>query len=203
MRDLLPRLDQLRARQPSLFGSRGHQWRRTPATEAAVVAFEQRYGVRLPDEFRRFLLTVTDGGVGPGYGLFALQRSPGDDLAEDLSLLSRPFDPDEYFALAAPDYPEDDTDDALEARDAELEVYWRHLPGTMNLCHYGCAIRASLVVTGPLAGAVVVDVRSAEEGVHPFSAAAFGDLHRHGASSEDRRPLGFEAWYRHWIEANG
>lgn len=58
-------LDLLRGGRPDLFGARGHRWHRVPATEARVAAFEQRHGVRLPDAFRRFLLKVTDSGLGP------------------------------------------------------------------------------------------------------------------------------------------
>jgi hypothetical protein len=43
------------------------------------------------------------------------------------------------------------SDEDEEAHDAAMNVYWREVPGTMTLCHYGRAIRAQLVVTGALA----------------------------------------------------
>jgi len=63
-------------------------WLRPPLDESEIAAFERKFGVRLPEHYRRFLHDVGDGGVGPGlYGLPSL-REP---VRADYSRLSRPF----------------------------------------------------------------------------------------------------------------
>ncbi len=179
MRDLIERLDELRARDPrfTLFGASTHRYRVEPATEREIVAFERTHGARLPDVFHTFLREVTNGGAGPGYGLFALDRDDDDDVAEDLALLAEPFDHDTFFALPPP--PEDPFADE-EAYEAATLVYWRNMPGTLTLSHFGCALRAYLVITGERAGEVVFDRRTEFAGVHPL-----GD---------------FISWYRGWLD---
>lgn len=202
VRDLLERLAALRARDPGLqvFGAGAHRYGARPADELAVARFEQRHGVRLPRSFRQLVLGVTDGGAGPGYGLFALERGPDDDVAEDLAQLGTPFDHDAYFNLEPPDVDPDEDEAAYEAA---MNEYWRELPGTMTLCHYGCAIRAQLVVTGALAGQVIIDQRCDQAGVYPFTRATGG---RYNAwdrpPDDDRAPLDVLAWYRDWLDAN-
>lgn len=54
-----------------------------PMTEEEVAAFEQKNGIRLPEDYRRFITTVAAGGSQPFYGLL----SPG----EEDSAPERPF----------------------------------------------------------------------------------------------------------------
>jgi hypothetical protein len=44
---------------------------------------EARYGLSLPGEYRSFLLEVGDGGAGPFYGIFRLDRSDPPDPCDD------------------------------------------------------------------------------------------------------------------------
>lgn len=46
-------------------------------TETQVAEFEHEYGVKLPEDYREFLLRIGNGGPGPGYGLMTLE-SPFD-----------------------------------------------------------------------------------------------------------------------------
>jgi hypothetical protein len=201
MRDILERLAELRDRDRELtvFGARAHKYQTHPALPATIVAFERAHGARLPDAFRAFLLEVTDGGAGPGYGLFSLERSPGDDVAEDLALLAQPFESEVYFSLEAPDPDAAEDEDAHEAAMSE---YWREMPGTMTLCHYGCALRAQLVVTGPLAGMVVFDARADMAGVRPFGSKQREWNGWKVPLADDPTSLDLLAWYRDWIDAS-
>lgn len=55
------------------FGAAGHRYELAPPLALnRVEGFESQYGVRLPDSYREFLLTVGDGGGGPGYGIYNL-----------------------------------------------------------------------------------------------------------------------------------
>lgn len=69
---LLAKLDRLRAADPAYLvtGASDHRYRFGPKASEAWVAFaEGRYDIRLPDQFRRFLLEVGNGGCGPWHGL--------------------------------------------------------------------------------------------------------------------------------------
>lgn len=57
-----------------LIGSRTHKYELgTCLTEPELGALESSYGVELPTEYRLFVLNVSNGGVGPGYGLEPLR----------------------------------------------------------------------------------------------------------------------------------
>jgi hypothetical protein len=184
-----------------VFGAGSHGYSLKPASPEALLAFESRWRVRLPEVFRSFVCEVTDGGAGPGYGLFALARVKGDDVDENLELLAQPFD-EAFLTALAPDLdPEDDE----EAHDAAMDVYWRPIPGTMTLCHYGCAIRAQLIATGRLAGQVLLDRRCDAEGIGValFNRAAHGAWNGYGRPRErDATSLDFAAWYEDWLQTS-
>ena len=97
---------------------------------------------------------------------------------------------------------EDAIGDADEARELAEEqfnsseqssecenAYWSAaIPsGAIPLCHYGCAARDWLVVTGQEAGNVWHDARAEHHGVYPVESAG-------------RRRTTFSEWYLHWIE---
>ncbi|MDQ8705209.1 SMI1/KNR4 family protein [Streptomyces sp. LHD-70] len=64
------------------FGADTHRYALSAAPgEAEVRAFEEAHGVRLPLEYRSFVVDVGDGPAGPGHGLMplALARPGADD----------------------------------------------------------------------------------------------------------------------------
>lgn len=78
---LLKKLDRLRAADPAFLvtGASDHRYRVGPCAPEAWIAFaEGRYGIRLPDQFRRFLLEVGNGGCGPWHGLQRFGYLPAD-----------------------------------------------------------------------------------------------------------------------------
>ncbi len=80
------RLEVLRRADPGLtrFGAEAHQYLlNQPLTPSEVTAFEARYGLSLPGEYRSFLLEVGDGGAGPFYGIFRLDHSDLPDWCDD------------------------------------------------------------------------------------------------------------------------
>ena len=54
------------AHQRGVFGADLHEYKLRPrANEPDVGAFERRYSLRLPDDYRRFLTEVGNGGARP------------------------------------------------------------------------------------------------------------------------------------------
>ena len=69
---ILKLLEQAKAKDPDLmrFGAYSHKYKLSaPASEETIQKFEEQEGIRLPEEYRDFLLFVGNGGAGPYYGL--------------------------------------------------------------------------------------------------------------------------------------
>src|SRR5262245_58003121 len=74
---ILAKLEQARSEQRHCFGSETHQFRlNPPLPEAEVTAFEAKHGIRLPEDYRQFLIHAGNGGAGPYYGLMPLEQPP-------------------------------------------------------------------------------------------------------------------------------
>lgn len=194
----------------AVFGFAGHGFdladRLTPGELAELEAW---LGIRLPEEYRGFLLEVGAGGAGPCYGVFTVARDPGGfwrwhgDGAEmiTLSRLAEPFPrthphPEAVAALAAEEPATGDFADidaflgahgAWDLTMEKLEFHEDRTVGALCLCHRGCALRQWLVVSGPEAGRMWDDVRVDEEDMHP-------------ATGADGGPVGFARWYLDWLE---
>ncbi|URM90722.1 SMI1/KNR4 family protein [Streptomyces sp. MRC013] len=174
-----------------------------PLTEAEVADLEEYCGVRLPEEYRDFLLHVGAGGAGPAYGVFPVRR--GEDGAwewegdgGDMTLarrLAEPF-PVERVAPGVldalvderPDEEEYDDEDAFEAaNDAWEERMGAVLRtdeitvGAICLSTVGCAQRQWLVVSGPERGTMWDDPRCDDADLEPMGTT-------------------FAGWYLNWLE---
>ncbi|MDI6096999.1 SMI1/KNR4 family protein [Actinoplanes sp. NEAU-A12] len=129
-----------------------------PLTPDHVEGFESRYGVRLPDSYREFLLTVGDGGAGPGYGIYnldgpAMQQPHIDDWCRLDGFLATPFPHQAYWN----DNADDDYEDPWQAA------------GALPIGTLGCTMDMVLVVTGAARGQVWMDDRGADGGLTPQS----------------------------------
>ncbi|MCP2336923.1 SMI1/KNR4 family protein [Actinomadura rupiterrae] len=192
-----------------VFGARGHRFvLMEPLTEPELADLEAQLGVRLPEDYRDFLLQVGAGGAGPCYGVFPVQKKDGlwawagdgADLA-DLARTAEPF-PVEGPAQADIDALHDECpdeeafdgidgfDEAYEAWDARLaDLLWNpdRTVGAIVLCHQGCAQRLWLVVSGPEAGHMWTDYRVDDQDLAPMV----------GPQGE---PVTFFAWYMDWLD---
>ena len=205
---ILESLQQLRAAgsAPKVFGSETHGFKlNAPLTEEAVTQFESGHGVRLPEDYRGFLIRVGNGGAGPAYGMFRLlEMDDGHGTCRwrenngFVGILSQPFPHTEAWndLTNKPHFEEADIvneadeDEKMAKIDAwEENHYWnsRHVNGAIPICHLGCAIRQWLVITGDEAGHVWNDQRVGEKGLSPVQ---FG-VHKR---------VSFLQWYRSWLE---
>lgn len=192
-----------------VFGALGHKWvLEDPLTQGELAELEAQIGVRLPEEYRGFLLHVGAGGAGPAYGLFPVRRvqgrwrweGDGADLA-DLSRLAEPFpdqgpDPDLVNDVLAQRPEEEDFDDiedfddAIEAWDERWEAVMfapERTAGAIVISHLGCAQREWLIISGSHRGTIWSDCRVDDVDLAPL-------LH------EDGTPVRFARWYTDWLE---
>ncbi|WAU78471.1 SMI1/KNR4 family protein (plasmid) [Streptomyces sp. Qhu-G9] len=192
-----------------VFGSLGHQWAlEEPLTHDGLAELEAQIGVRLPEEYRTFLLHVAAGGAGPAYGLFPVRcvqgrwrwEGDGSDLA-DLSLLAEPFpeqgpDPKTRDELLA-QRPEEENFDEIEEFDDAIEAWdekWDALmfapertAGAIVVSHRGCALREWLVISGSHRGTIWSDGRADDIDLEPLL-------------DDGGNPMTFSRWYTDWLE---
>ena len=206
---ILQRLQELDRHDPQrkLFGANSHQYRlHPPVAHSDVAAFEAKYNVTLPDDYRVFITEIGNGGAGPYYGLFPFGEHDDNadgtrpwqdgDLVGDLSAAfvhADAWNVPQSFWEKSPDVGADtspDDEDVLwEAWDEELkEHYWNPtvMNGAIPLCHRGCALRQWLVIKGPQRGFVWNDDRADEAGVYPLR-------------DDQGRQLTFADWYMAWL----
>jgi HEAT repeat protein len=142
-------------------------------TEAAVSAFESRHGIRLPEDYRCFLLEAGGSGAGPYYGILPLER------ALDLATTVSGNVSDDYLAKPFPLFPgmpaEEDWHETLHiSRDEQFQ-------GSIAIAHQGCSYYCLLVVSGPFRGRVVY---ICEDGGTPYFV----------------RSPDFLTWYERWLD---
>jgi hypothetical protein len=142
-----------------------------PASLGEVEFFEARSQVRLPEEYRRFLLEIGDGGGGPPeYGLMKLGQVPKDrgaDAGEALEHLHRPFPLTRHWVWEGDEDPKEELRQALNH-------------GRLHLGTDGCGMYWILIVTGPERGQVWL---TADVGIQPCA---------------PRRD--FLSWYEYWLD---
>ena len=151
-----------------VFGADGHQYHlNPPVSEAEVLAFEQKYGVQLPECYRAFMLTIGDAKAkksdfiaGPYFGLYAFGTSVDSLLYEKIETylkapcnLSPDMTQEEWETLSDPllfsEEEEEDDDDKYFAERAKV------FGGLLPLGSQGCTYEHALVLNGKYAGRVV------------------------------------------------
>lgn len=176
------KLSQARAADKDLevFGASSHKYHlNPPVSEAEVLAFEKKYGVRLPECYRAFMLTIGDANAqkletmaGPYYGLSAFGTQVDDLLYEGSEIylkapcaLSPDMTKEEWEALSDPllmseeddeDFEEDEEEGyVIEVEDNYIEECGKVFGGLLPLGSQGCTYYHALVLNGKYAGRVV------------------------------------------------
>jgi uncharacterized protein (TIGR02996 family) len=169
------KLDSLRQADPEfdVFGSDRHRYQvGSPIAEQNLIAFEKSVGVRLPEEYRCFLIQVGNGGAGPDYGLYSLSLSWRD---LDTRTMKQPFPISTRRARAIL---------TRQRKGSSRPQVDSPLPGCLELSDAGCGIVGFLVVTGEQRGTVWYG------GADPLAPVA--DL--------DGQQLGFLGWSEGWLD---
>ena len=72
---ILDKLAAVREKGLSCFGSDHHEFQlNAPLEESAIVEFESKHGIQLPPDYRAFLKYAGNGGAGPYYGIYPLNK---------------------------------------------------------------------------------------------------------------------------------
>lgn len=184
-----------------VFGAASHGYRvNPPLSEEEIIAFEAQHKVKLPEDYRQFLMRVGNGEAGADYGVFPLGKmddgfrlAPWGDFVGDLS---KPFPHTQAWndlTGEPPDFegeldsPEED--EYWEQQEAFDEIYWNpsNMNGAIPICHLGCALRLWLVVNGPEKGNIWQDNRADQGGIEPLQTAT-------------QKRVTFFEWYRAWLD---
>lgn len=108
-----------------------------PLSEEAVAAYEEKNGIRLPEDYKRFITTTASAGTQPFYGLYGL---PADSsVCEDGDAdVKKPF----LFTVRSPlrieELSEEEYDRLFEGEGADT--------GYLFLCHEGCGMYSILII---------------------------------------------------------
>jgi hypothetical protein len=161
-----------------------------PLTPQRLAQLELELGVRLPGEYRSFLLVLGSAGPGPDYGLAGPdQWAMPDELPEDTATVTT-VDGRTFTAGTGPRPRLAGEPDP--ARPFPLTAAWRvddplplydggHLyDGCLHLNDIGCGYSTFLVVTGPQRGTVWVDYSAGDGDIAPAG--------------------GFLDWYGRWLD---
>jgi len=162
-----------------MFGFKGHNMKLHPVIrEIELLDLEQRYQVRFPDDYREFLLSIGNGGAGPGYGMESVQSGISYErevTPEDI--LTMPFEHKlPYNPLNDPNWSEIYAlDEDRTTTDEEWELLRQYMTaGTVVICHEGCGYLHRLVVTGPDRGNVWMDGDVSNQGFIPMEVDFLG-----------------------------
>jgi len=129
--------------EPEAFGTAKHRFvLKPPLSVEAVVAFETRYGVEVPEAYRTFLTRLGAGGAGPYYGILGLDGADEPGFDEPLERI-----------LQAP----------CMVRPAMADGWTDELPadvlspfqGMLCIMDQGCTYYGSICLNGPFRGRVV------------------------------------------------
>ena len=142
VRQIYKLLEQAKAKDSGqeVFGADSHKYRLAPpAGEEALQAFELKYGIRLPEEYRNFLVLAGDGGAGPYYGIYGLGALE-QELKSDQN----------YHLLAEPElYPK------MSDEDWDNAAKGQPFAGILPIGSQGCTLMTGLMLRGPYSGQVV------------------------------------------------
>ena len=188
IRDKLTELRKL-DRSYTLFGASSHRYQLgSPLMEADVAKHERRLGLPLPAEYRDFVMEVGHGGAGPFYGLFPLDGSDPEDIT-NLEKTRKPFRWAEPFNPVEWENPRAEGDVWLDedVNEGEKPDVFLIVPGALYICHYGCALRFFLIISGLGLGEVWMDRQADNEGLLP-------------ECGEDGHRLTFLQWYERWLD---
>jgi hypothetical protein len=142
-------------------GIRKHRFRlEPPLPDAEVGAFEERYGISLPPEYRDFITSVGSSGAGPYYGLLPLAQGTEHLNCDTEAICKRKLGAASPLSdkVYQPDWKIGQDDWLVEVGGANWRERqfgpesWDPFQGSMAICDQGCTYYTVLVLNGPERG---------------------------------------------------
>ncbi len=156
-----------------LFGAKEHEYNLNPRiSEDDIVDFEKKFSIKLPDNYRNFLIYGGNGGAGPSFGILTFEESIK-------TFINHPFP-----------FSTEDANKIVETRVYEDPYYFRKIKnkvvgGAIKISNYGSSWSLYLVITGEQTGYLWM----IGEGAYPLFYKKSGESYQ----------LGFIDWYYEWI----
>lgn len=147
------KLQELKVRDAKymVFGSKAHKYITYSVNETDILKFENDYGIRLPEEFREFLLEI-GYGAGPNYGVYSVDKIR-QELLDNSEILSKEIKLNSNFKFS-----NKDAEAYIELKKNGVQGYYYKIlsgmEGWMPICHHGCSYYSILVVSGEQTGKV-------------------------------------------------
>lgn len=151
-----------------------------PLAEEFVEKFENSHKIRLPEEYRSFLLQVGDGGDGPGLYMRPLGAPFDDSIDWEEGTIHRA--PDEPNELLHSPFPHKE---AVRIRPEAASI--QTTSGALFLFDHGCALWDLLVVSGDEVGNIWLDRLADEVSLTP-------------AAGDEGKRIGFANYYCRWLD---
>ena len=178
-----------------LDGAKKHQYVfEKVCQEHELIKFEIQNHIVLPADYRKFLLTVGNGGMGPKSGIFPLKNPHAQSDKVPLDFLKNPFRylsawNNDRAASRVEDYiiNQRGTEDDLKREEKE---YFNliHVSGSIRLCCDENGISTLLVVSGSERGNIWTDARNVGKGIFPNSGLP------------NKKRITFLEWYTNWLD---
>lgn len=136
--EIMQKINKLSNRTPEYTcGAWPPQWK-APLTEKQVAGFEKEKGVKLPEDYRRFITTAASAGTQPFYGLYGLlERKPSYEMNP---IVEKTFPYTIHKPLFIAELTEEEYDDLLDDENTG------YIQGFILLCHEGCGMESILVL---------------------------------------------------------
>lgn len=179
-----------------LFGAQEHKYRPNEVfTREEVNEFASSLNIQFPEEYVEFICQIGNGGAGPGYGLFSLEKSLEESSAGSLASSfphRQPWQPlfggSDWQELERAGKLDEYMNAAVSEDQAELYRQWEddyfsshYTQGSLNIGHQGCGHQTLLVISGPERGKIWGDSRCSSYGIFP-------------------EHVGFLDWYEAWLD---
>lgn len=188
MNNLIDKVKKLKSldKNFSIFGSTSHKYQfNVKLSNNQLFNFENNHKIILPEDFRKFILHIGNGGCGPDYGLLKIEKGildvPHYPKESEIINLSNPFRFDTLWNL---EYQGDEEYQQWEEK--YFDSKW--CDGMLRICDRGCGTFVNLVITGKERGNVWIDDRANDGGIYPFN--YYKGVYK----------TSFVEWYSNWIE---
>lgn len=183
--EIMEKMKGLSAKKPKYScGAFPPKWE-APLIEEKVAEFEAQNGIRLPEDYRRFITVIAAGGTQPFYGLRSIFSESGKKRELEPNLKTKfPFSPKNYLNISK--LSEEEYNGIFEKDNLD-----NIQSGFIELCHEGCGMYSILIVNSDneeTYGTVWYYDLANDAGIFPLT------------NLKDGKPLSFLDWLEYYVD---